>query len=101
MRQFEPYGFAHTAAQPVSDDRLAQSPRRGESEMGSGDRDIREAKRREERTRIARALVVDLSEIARPQEPYTFGKRRSFQNGMGQNGTGQNRNVRDPATSLS
>jgi hypothetical protein len=65
LDQFETRSFAHAPADPVPDDRLAERPRRGETDSGTRAIRHRQAKGREIRGRITRPEVVNLSELGR------------------------------------
>jgi hypothetical protein len=75
-RQFQADGLAHAAFETVAFDSFAQGFGRRETDARTRARQVREAEGREKRTRIARPLIVNLSEIAGAKQPDTFGKTR-------------------------
>lgn len=105
-RQFETDGFPQAASDSVAHDCLSQRPGRGEPDAGAFQTrmagGIGEAERCEERTRVASALVINLAEIARSQDSYTFRETRSTFKGarstLWQTRSGR---IRDPATAPS
>jgi hypothetical protein len=87
-RQFETDGFPQAASDAVAEDSFSQRSGRGETHVRTLDSDVGNAKRRKEGTRVTSALVINLAEIARSQDAYTFREARSSR-------------IRDPATSPS
>jgi len=94
-RQLKPDGFANASAQTVADDGLAQRAGRGEADAQARRCGIRETESREKGTRVARAVVVDLSEIAGSQQPDTFGEGRSIFDGGFDGGLDRGRGRKD------
>ena len=74
MRQFEPDGFAHAAFDAIARHGLAESFGRGEADARSVGGEFRKTESGEKRTGVAGPPVVYSSEIARSQQPDTFGK---------------------------
>jgi hypothetical protein len=74
LRQFEPDGFAHAAFDAIACHRLAERFGRGEADAGSGSRQFGKRERGEEGAVVTLPPVVNSSEIARSQQPDTFGK---------------------------
>ena len=69
-------GLADPPFDPIPHDRLAKGAWRGEPDAGTLRERFADAKRREQGTGVASPLVVDPSEILRPQQTNTFRKTR-------------------------
>jgi hypothetical protein len=74
MRQLEPDGFAHASFNTVAVDGFAECFGRGKADARSGSRQFGKAESGEQGTRMTLPPVVNSSEIARSQQPDTFGK---------------------------
>jgi hypothetical protein len=74
LRQLEPDGFAHTAFDTVASNRFAKRFGRREADARSAGRQFGKAESGEQGTVVTFTPVVNSSEIARSQQPDTFGK---------------------------
>jgi len=75
LRQFEPDGFAHASFDTVALHGFAEGFRRGEADARpSAGRKFGEGESGEQGTVVTCTPVIDFSEVARSQQPDTFGK---------------------------
>lgn len=74
LRQFEPDGFAHAAPDAIARDGFAQSFGGRETDAWSGRRQFGKNESGKQGTGVTGPPVVNSSEIARSQQPDTFGK---------------------------
>ena len=66
------HGFAHTSPDSVAHHRLAESARRGETDVRPARLRLPHAERREKGTREARPAIVDSAKIRGSQQTNTF-----------------------------
>jgi len=75
--EMQAHGLADTPLDAISDHGLAQRPGCGKADMRSIGPRLTDAKRREQGTREAGALIINSSKVFRPQQANTFRKSRN------------------------